>query len=140
MLRMTLLNPILISALSRCGHGDKILIADGNYPLMTQSMPNADRVYLALRPNLPTVTEVLEVVLTAIPVEKVEVMEPSDSKAEPPIYDEFKSLLNYEELLRLSRTDFYRAVRNDPHVVVAVGTGDMRTFGNILLTVGVREH
>lgn len=140
MLRMTLLNPILISALSRCGHGDKVLIADGNYPLMTQSMPNADRVYLALRPNLPTVTEVLEVVLTAIPVEKVEVMEPSDSKAEPPIYDEFKSLLNYEELLRLSRTDFYRAVRNDPHVVVAVGTGDMRTFGNILLTVGVREH
>lgn len=140
MLRMTLLNPILISALSRCGHGDKILIADGNYPLMTQSMPNADRVYLALRPNLPTVTEVLEVVLTAIPVEKVEVMEPSDSKAEPPIYDEFKSLLNYEELLRLSRTDFYRAVRSDPHVVVAVGTGDMRTFGNILLTVGVREH
>ena len=140
MLRMTLLNPILISALSRCGHGDKILIADGNYPLMTQSMPNADRVYLALRPNLPTVTEVLEVVLTAIPVEKVEVMEPSDSKAEPPIYDEFKSLINYEELLRLSRTDFYRAVRNDPHVVVAVGTGDMRTFGNILLTVGVREH
>jgi len=140
MLRMTLLNPILISALSRCGHGDKVLITDGNYPLMTQSMPNADRVYLALRPNLPTVTEVLEVVLTAIPVEKVEVMEPSDSKAEPPIYDEFKSLLNYEELLRLSRTDFYRAVRNDPHVVVAVGTGDMRTFGNILLTVGVREH
>ncbi|PXY89622.1 RbsD/FucU family protein [Bifidobacterium asteroides] len=140
MLRMTLLNPILISALSRCGHGDKILIADGNYPLMTQSMPNTDRVYLALRPNLPTVTEVLEVVLTAIPVEKVEVMEPSDSKAEPPIYDEFKSLLNYEELLRLSRTDFYRAVRNDPHVVVAVGTGDMRAFGNILLTVGVREH
>lgn len=140
MLRMTLLNPILISALSRCGHGDKILIADGNYPLMTQSMTNADRVYLALRPNLPTVTEVLEVVLTAIPVEKVEVMEPSDSKAEPPIYDEFKSLLNYEELLRLSRTDFYRAVRNDPHVVVAVGTADMRTFGNILLTVGVREH
>lgn len=140
MLRMTLLNPILISALSRCGHGDKVLIADGNYPLMTQSMPNADRVYLALRPNLPTVTEVLEVVLTAIPVEKVEVMEPSDSMAEPPIYDEFKSLLNYEELLRLSRTDFYRAVRNDPHVVVAVGTGDMRTFGNILLTVGVREH
>lgn len=67
-------------------------------------------------------------------------MEPSDSMAEPPIYDEFKSLLNYEELLRLSRTDFYRAVRNDPHVVVAVGTGDMRTFGNILLTVGVREH
>ncbi|WP_445342782.1 RbsD/FucU family protein [Bifidobacterium sp. ESL0827] len=140
MLRMTLLNPILISALSRCGHGDKVLIADGNYPLMTQSMPNADRVYLALRPNLPTVTEVLEVVLTAIPVEKVEVMEPSDSMAEPPIYDEFKPLLNYEELLRLSRTDFYRAVRNDPHVVVAVGTGDMRTFGNILLTVGVREH
>ena len=33
MLKGKLIHPDLIAALALCGHGDKVLIADGNYPL-----------------------------------------------------------------------------------------------------------
>ena len=33
MLRGKLIHPDIMAALALCGHGDKVLIADGNYPL-----------------------------------------------------------------------------------------------------------
>lgn len=33
MLKTTCIHPEIMDVLSRCGHGSKILIADGNYPL-----------------------------------------------------------------------------------------------------------
>ena len=58
MLTTKLIHPEIMSALSYCGHGSKILIADGNYPLAEKS-GDADKVYLGLTPGLPTVTDVL---------------------------------------------------------------------------------
>ena len=37
MLRTDLIHPPLLEALARCGHGSKVLIADGNYPLAEKS-------------------------------------------------------------------------------------------------------
>ena len=37
MLKSGCTHPGIMSALSLCGHGDKILIADGNYPLNAKS-------------------------------------------------------------------------------------------------------
>ena len=34
------INPCIIAAVSRLGHGDKILIADGNYPLLSTAIDN----------------------------------------------------------------------------------------------------
>ena len=31
------INPYILAAVSRLGHGDKILIADGNYPLNSKT-------------------------------------------------------------------------------------------------------
>lgn len=33
MLKGKLIHPDIMAALALCGHGDKVLIADGNYPL-----------------------------------------------------------------------------------------------------------
>ena len=64
MLKGKLIHPQLMAALSACGHGDKILIADGNYPLESKTT-DAELVYLGLTPGLPTVTDVLEAILSA---------------------------------------------------------------------------
>ena len=37
MLKGKCINPLIISALAHCGHGDKLLIADGNYPIDTMT-------------------------------------------------------------------------------------------------------
>jgi len=69
MLRTTLLHPQILHALAAAGHGTMVLIADGNYPLTTGSRPDAERVYLNLAPGVVGVAQVLETMLTAIPVE-----------------------------------------------------------------------
>ena len=37
MLTGKLIHPDIVAALALCGHGDKVLIADGNYPLDSKS-------------------------------------------------------------------------------------------------------
>ena len=77
MLNGKLIHPQIMSSLALCGHGDKILIADGNYPLASKTQ-GAQTVYLGLKPGQPTVTDVLDAILSAANVEKAEVMDPAD--------------------------------------------------------------
>jgi L-fucose mutarotase len=135
MLKTKLLHPEILRSLATAGHGSNILIADGNYPFSTHANPQADRVYLNLAPGLLSVTQVLEVLLTAIHVEEVHVMIPRDGD-EPPIYEEFRKLLPFKELERLGRLDFYDlAIQSETSLVIA--TGEQRLFSNIMLTIGV---
>ena len=66
MLKTRLLHPEILQALGEAGHGAQVLIADGNYPLLTRSSAAAHRVYLNLAPGQLTVTDVLRVLVDAI--------------------------------------------------------------------------
>ena len=134
MLTGKLIHPDLMRVLSLCGHGDKILIADGNYPLAAKS-GQAEKVYLGLTPGLPTVTDVLTALQSAVNIEKAEVMQPEDGST-PEIFGEFDKLLGGMELHRLGRYEFYDACC-EAGVRLAVATGEGRTFANLLITVGV---
>ena len=92
MLTYRLLHPEILLALGEAGHGARVLIADGNYPVSTHSNPAARRVFLNLAPDRPRVTEVLEVLAEAIPVEAAHVMSPGLG-GEPSIFREFQVLL-----------------------------------------------
>ena len=45
------IHPGILSALAHGGHGDKILLADGNFPLSTRA-GSAEKIYLGLERNL----------------------------------------------------------------------------------------
>jgi L-fucose mutarotase len=135
MLKQRLLHPEILDALAGAGHGSKVLVADGNYPASTRLGENAGIVYLNLAPGKPTVTEVLEVLLTAIPVEDAAVMEPEDGP-EPAIFDEFRRLLPEIELTRFSRFEFYEEA-GGPETCLLIVTGEQRIYANLLLTIGV---
>ena len=135
MLKYRLLHPELLRALGEAGHGARVLIADGNYPLVTRSPERARRVYLNLAPDLLRVTDVLAVLVDAIPVEAAHVMTPGTGD-EPPVFTEFRRLLPGVELSPLSRFDFYDAA-SAPDVAVAIATGERRIYANLLLTIGV---
>ena len=134
MLKGKLIHPQIMAALALCGHGDKVLIADGNYPLGSKS-GGAEKVYLGLTPGLPTVTDVLSAVQSAVAIEKAEVMEPGDGTT-PEIFGEFTQMLGGMELGKIGRWDFYDECCKES-VRVAVSTGEKRTFANILITIGV---
>ena len=134
MLKTKLIHPQIMSALALCGHGSKILIADGNYPLQEKS-GNAQKIYLGVQPGIPTVTDVLDAVLSAVNVEKAEVMIPEDG-IEPEIFKQFRKQLDGMELDVLGRYEFYDACMQQNGIFLAISTGEKRTFANILLTIG----
>lgn len=125
------INPEIMKVLALCGHGSKILIADGNYPVDEKS-GDAAKVYLGLKKDIPTVTDVLKTLKGVINIEKAEVMVP-DGEPEPAIFNDFRKITGLE-LAGLGRFEFYDAASNG--VRLAISTGESRTFANILLTVG----
>ncbi|QNL43614.1 RbsD or FucU transport [Oscillibacter hominis] len=127
------IHPELMRLLSLCGHGDKILIADGNYPLASKT-GSAEKVYLGLTPGLPTVTDVLAALQSVANFEKAEVMDPANGTT-PEIFGEFQQMLGGMELQKLGRYEFYDACCVDG-VRMVISTGEKRTFANLLLTVG----
>ena len=127
------IHPELMRVVSLLGHGDKILIADGNYPLASKT-GDAPKVYLGLTPGLPTVTDVLAALQSVANFEKAEVMDPADGTT-PAIFGEFQQMLGGMELDKLGRYEFYDACCV-PGVRLVISTGEQRVFANVLLTVG----
>lgn len=138
MLHQRLIHPEILEALAGAGHGSKILIADGNYPASTKLGENAYCVYLNLAPGKPTVTEVLDVLLTTVPVESATVMNPETGE-EPPIFDEFRRAMPNMELTKLSRYEFYEEA-GDLDTCLQIVTGEQRIYANLLLTIGVVQR
>lgn len=143
MLYGPLIHPELLSALGRSGHGGKLLITDGNYPVTSGAPASADRVYLNLAPGLLTVSQILDVVRQAIPIERAGLMVPADDATgverpdSIPAHDEYRAALPGVAFDEITRWDFYEAARASDVTVVIV-SADQRLYANLLLTVGVR--
>jgi L-fucose mutarotase len=135
MLLTRLTHPEILRALAGAGHGSKVLIGDGNYPLSTGSNREAVHVYLNLRPGMVPVDDILETIVGAISVEAAYVMSPDD-ESEPPIFSDFRSRLVPIGLSQVGRFEFYE-LASRPDVALAILSGDQRLYANILLTIGV---
>ncbi|GAA3251862.1 RbsD/FucU domain-containing protein [Nonomuraea helvata] len=139
MLLTELLHPGILEALAGAGHGARVLLADGHYPASTAAGERARTVHLNLAPGLLDVTVVLDVLLRALPVESAQVMVPPEGAPEPPAVTEYRSKLAPVPVEKLSRFEFYDAARS-PDLALAIVTADIRTYANLLLTIGVRTE
>jgi L-fucose mutarotase len=138
MLRTKLLHPEILAALGASGHGSLVLISDGNFPHLTGPYTGARRVYLNLSPGRLNVNEVLEAVVSAIPIERAALMDPADDADHRPVsHAEIEPLLpDGTPVDHLRRFDFYAATRSEDLALV-IATADERLYANVLLTVGV---
>jgi L-fucose mutarotase len=146
MLKHRLIHPKINEVLGRAGHHARVLIADGNYPASTTLGPNAELVSLNLAPGIVTCTDVLEVLLSAIPVERAHTMMyettgPYALSEEPPVWDEYRRAIQAAglklSLEPIEKWEFYQAVSTADHVLT-IQTADQQRFANLLLTIGVR--
>src|SRR5690349_19203537 len=105
------ISPELMSVLMRMGHGDDLVLADGNFPAET----NARYLVRADGHSMPTM---LDAILHVFPIDTfvetpVLVMQPVDpSEPEPPIWNDFRKLLAKHErrpvaLTAIERFPFY---------------------------------
>lgn len=146
MLKTTLLHPEILKCCAQAGHHSKILIADGNYPAATKLGPKASLVSLQLMPGIPTVAQVLEAILSEVPIDVFNTMgiDPSDEYADagdPPVWKEFRQIMeragSNRKLEPIMKWDFYDAVESGDHILT-IQTADQALWANLLLSVGVR--
>src|SRR5712691_3430217 len=134
MLKYRLLHPELLAALARSVRGSRILVADSNYPHVTGAPPGAARVFLNLAPGLISASDVLKVLLDAIPVETAYVMLMEDGQPAP-VVTEFRQLLPRDVAIQgLARFDYYEAAKS-PDTSLVIATGEQRQYANLLLVV-----
>lgn len=147
MLKHTLIHPEINAIIGRAGHHGKILIADGNYPASSTLGPNATLISLNLMPGLVNCTQVLEALLSAIPIEAANTMgipanDPYALGGDPPIWAEYRRILKDAkldvELQPIEKWQFYDAVASRDHILT-IQTGEQALWANLLLTIGVRK-
>ena len=146
MLKHRLIHPRINEILGRAGHHSKVLIADGNYPASSTLGPRAEQVSLNLMPGVVNCTQVLEALLSAIPIERANTMMyektgPYALSEDPPVWANYRKAMKDAglklELEPIEKWEFYKAVNTSDHVLT-IQTADQQRFANLLLTIGVR--
>ena len=119
MLKSKLIHPTILNVLGGAGHHSKVLIADGNYPAASKLGPNAQLVHLNLMPGLVTCNQVLEALLSAIPVEAINTMMyettgPYALSEDPPVWTDYRQTIQAAgvgiDLEPIEKWSFYDAV------------------------------
>lgn len=136
-----IISPELLKALAEMGHGDELVIADGNFPCHSVGK-NA----VVVRADGHGVPEILDAILNLIPldtyVEKpVALMEvvPGDTCGTPGIWQTYEEILTkhepeHHDIDYTERFAFYERAK-DAYLIIA--TGEKAIYANILLKKGV---
>ena len=134
-----ILSPELLKTLMEMGHGDEIVIGDGNFPAASY----AKRL---VRCDGHGVPEVLDAILTLFPLDayaehQVALMEvvKGDTVPTPVIWDEYRKVVNKHESVNnkiefMERFAFYERAK-EAYAIVA--TGESAIYANIILKKGV---
>ena len=147
MLKHQLIHPEINAILGRAGHHAKVLIADGNYPASSTLGPNATLISLNLMPGVVSCTQVLEALVSALPIEAANTMgipadDPYALGGDPPIWNDYRRIFQTAklefQLQPIEKWQFYDAVASRDHVLT-IQTAEQALWANLLLTVGVRK-
>jgi L-fucose mutarotase len=133
-----LLTPDLLKTLCEMGHGDEIVIADGNFPSHSVN----DRV---IRLDGMGGAQMLKAILSVIPLDTyaepnailMEVVKGDD--AQTPIWDEYAEILRVAEgdnvkLGTVERFAFYERAKK---AYAVVATGESALYANLIIKKGV---
>ncbi len=134
-----ILSPELVKVLMEMGHGDEIVISDGNFPAVSCGQ----RVIRADGHGVP---ELLDAILTLFPLDPygdevpVSLMEvvPGDT-VETPIWDEYREIVKkhnseFKDFNFIERFEFYERAKKS---FAVLATGEAALYANILIRKGV---
>ena len=136
-----IISPELLKILDEMGHGDEIVIGDGNFPAAS----NAQRLIRCDGHNVP---ELLDAILQLMPLDSyvdspvtlMELMWCDKGKVETPIWDEYKAIVKKHDdrgadaFGEIERFAFYEEAKK---CYAIIATGESALYANLILQKGV---
>lgn len=131
-----ILSPELLKILMEMGHGDEIVIGDGNFPAAS----NAQRL---VRLDGHGVNEILAAILQLMPLDTyvdapVALMDNGDPSTPPPIWAEYRATVDAAEgdkaFELVERFAFYERAKK---AYAIIATGETAIYANVILKKGV---
>lgn len=135
------ISPALLKALCEMGHGDELVIADGNFPC-----ESIGKNSVVIRADGHGTAEILDAVLKFIPLDRytdkpVAIMNvvKEDSSLKPEIWNKYEQILSTYEpdhhgIDMTERFAFYERAKK---AYLIIATGETAVYANILLKKGV---
>lgn len=133
-----LLTPELLKILCEMGHGDEIVLADGNFP----SEAIGQRV---VRLDAHAGTDVLKAIMSVFPIDTysdpnaflMEVV-PGDN-VETPIWDEYSHIMKEPEgeTVRIGHIERFAFYERAKKAYAVIATGETALYANLILKKGV---
>ena len=135
----SILTPELLKVLMEMGHGDRIVIGDGNFPHASIAKDS-----ILVRLDGHGAAEVLDAILALLPLDTyvdapVSLMEvvPGDP-VETPIWGEFEKIVEKHQpgtkIGHIERFQFYEEARK---CYAVISTGETALYANVILQKGV---
>lgn len=137
----SILSPELLKVLCEMGHGDELVIADGNFP-----SESVGKNSIVIRADGHGVPELLDAILQVFPLDSysenpVGLMEvvKGDSCPRPVIWDTFERILEKHEpehhgIEWIERFEFYERAQT---AYAVIATGETAQYANVMLKKGV---
>lgn len=132
----SILPPELLKILMEMGHGDELVLGDGNFPAAS----NAQRL---VRCDGHGVPELLDAILTLMPLDtyveaSVALMETTQGDPRPVIWEKYRAILDAHQsnmqTEKMERFAFYERARK---AYAIVATGETALYANLILKKGV---
>ncbi len=138
-----ILSPELLKVLCEMGHGDRIVIADGNFPAVSMGKNT-----IVIRMDGHGIPQLLDAILQVFPldtyveqpVQLMALMDRDVGKIETPIWDEYKEIISrYDErgaetVGSIERFAFYEEAKK---AYAIIATGEAAVYANVMLQKGV---
>jgi L-fucose mutarotase len=133
----SILNPELLKILMEMGHGDELVIADGNFPA-------ASIAQRLIRLDGHGVPPVMEAILTVFPLDRyveqpVALMQVvAGDKVKTPIWDKYRKIIKasgekFEDFEQVERFEFYERAKA---AYVVIATSEPALYANVILKKG----
>ena len=130
-----IISPELLKILCEMGHGDEIVIADGNFPSENygKRVVRADGIGGA---------EMLKAILALIPLDiyaehNFMLMETVKGDAKPCIWDDYYEIAKSDENLRVGYLERYSFYDRAKQAYAVIATGEEAIYANIIIKKGV---
>ncbi len=133
-----LLTPELLKIMMEMGHGDELVIGDGNFPAASM----AQRL---VRLDGHGVCEILDAVMRYFPLDPyveapVSLMQvvPGDPVGTPPVWEKYRAIVEkYEPGTRFEQIERFAFYERAKKAYAVVATGEGALYANIILKKGV---